>query len=327
MSEPRSLEDWLRLAFARDEACPPPEGFYAAAVGDLDEAEAGTLERHAQRCRACAAERALALMFAAAPDDASADRAAQDAIVRRLEGLGSARGSAAAIPEEAAGSPLPRRSPEAAEPTPSRPRRADAGSEIERMPRRPQPIWWERPFETARALPAWGLAAAALIIVIVGAVVVQLRARPPVLPDPTTTTLRGARLAIDFPEGDLPSGPEVLRWDPARGADIYRVTLRGAADLVLWQARVKDTEAFLPPEIRDAIRPFATYTWDVEAVDAAGARVATSGRIAFRVVSPGTDGSPEASEPSASSEHSPLRLLGHRELETRFKKSVPARQA
>jgi hypothetical protein len=75
------LDEWLRAAYAETEAgCPPPEAFLEEEMAGLSPDARRTLEAHADRCPACAAERDLARLFDAAP--AARDL---DFVVSRLE--------------------------------------------------------------------------------------------------------------------------------------------------------------------------------------------------------------------------------------------------
>jgi hypothetical protein len=63
----------LRAAYPGPD-CPPPERWLLAADGSLDPAEAAVLDAHAASCPACAAERDLAAVFAAPPEEVAARR-------------------------------------------------------------------------------------------------------------------------------------------------------------------------------------------------------------------------------------------------------------
>jgi hypothetical protein len=91
-----TLGEWLRAAYAAEEAgCPPPEAFLAEEMEALAIEDRRRLESHAERCPACSAERDLAAAFAS--DAAVAAPADVDWVVARL------RGGAAS------GNPVPRR--------------------------------------------------------------------------------------------------------------------------------------------------------------------------------------------------------------------------
>jgi hypothetical protein len=87
----------LRAAYPGPD-CPPPERWLLAAEGSLDPAEAAVLDAHAASCPACAAERDLAAVFAAPPEDVEARREDVDFVVARLrERRGSGRRAAAPV--------------------------------------------------------------------------------------------------------------------------------------------------------------------------------------------------------------------------------------
>ncbi|HSU84743.1 MAG TPA: hypothetical protein VLR69_20175, partial [Thermoanaerobaculia bacterium] len=83
-ASPLTLEEWLRAAYAGDEAgCPPPEAFLEAEA--LAPAERRRLDEHAGRCPACAAERDLARLFDAGPEAAEVSAGDVDFVVARLQ--------------------------------------------------------------------------------------------------------------------------------------------------------------------------------------------------------------------------------------------------
>jgi len=86
-TDPRlSLEDWLRAAYAGEEAgCPPPEAFLEAEAEALAPEERRRLDEHADRCPACAAERDLARLFDAGPEAVGVRPEDVDYVVAHLE--------------------------------------------------------------------------------------------------------------------------------------------------------------------------------------------------------------------------------------------------
>jgi len=63
----RDSEQLLAEAYAGTRGCPAPETFLDAAWNDLARAERDAIEKHVERCPACAAERELARVFDAEP--------------------------------------------------------------------------------------------------------------------------------------------------------------------------------------------------------------------------------------------------------------------
>ena len=92
-----SLAEWLRKAYSEAEAgCPPPEAFLEEAA--LDAEERRRLDAHADRCPACAAERDLARLFAAKPDESGVSREDLDFVVARLEAASPVRPAGQVVP-------------------------------------------------------------------------------------------------------------------------------------------------------------------------------------------------------------------------------------
>lgn len=254
MSEKTSsdrLAHWLREAYAEAGQCPPPQAFHRAAIGELGPAERARLEAHAAGCPACAAERRLAELFAA-PADAAAPLGVEiDRIVSRLDEGG------------------PRRDP--AGPAP------DAEGRVVRFPGVGR--WMSAP-----AL-RW-LAAAALILA-AGAVLYTLRSVSPSLPARVPAdVLRGARIEVISPVGELAALPEAWRWNESEHALSYRLTVIGVGGEVLWQAKVAGSPAPLAQDLKQQLLPRVLYRWRVEALDAQGDRIGWSEDVSFRVVAP-----------------------------------------
>lgn len=83
------LGEALRSAYEPGNGCPPPELFLT--LDELPAEERRSIEEHADRCPACAAERDLARMFAAAPEEIEGRREDVDFVVARLQGSGVER--------------------------------------------------------------------------------------------------------------------------------------------------------------------------------------------------------------------------------------------
>lgn len=77
------LSDSLRSAWSQETGCPPPEGWLRLEIGEATPDERRRLEEHAARCPACASERELARLFAAAPEGGED----LDYVVSKLEAL------------------------------------------------------------------------------------------------------------------------------------------------------------------------------------------------------------------------------------------------
>ena len=251
-TDPRhTLQEWLQAAFADNDAgndagnaagCPPPEAFLEAEPGSAAERR---LDEHAGRCPACAAERDLARLFAA--PQTAADAADVEFIVARLEAVSPLRPSAQVVPFPAA------------------------------APARPTPV--RRP----AASQLWKLAAA-LVLVLGGGLLFELsRSGAPSLPPPQVGgPVRGGEVEAVAPAGEVAGVPAELRWEPKAGARSYRVRLSSVDDTVLWEATVPAPPARLPAAVAAGLHRAVAYTWTVEALDASGARIATSEPSRFR---------------------------------------------
>ena len=242
------LDEWLRAAYAADEGaeagCPPPEAFLEAEA--LAPEERRRLDEHADRCPACAAERDLARLFAGAPGAAEVSGADVDFVVGRLEAASPVRSSGQVVPFRV---PAP-----AAKPAP---RRAD------------RQIW---------------KIAAALILVLGGGLLFRLAqpGAPPLPPRVVGGPVRGGEIETVSPVGDVGEIPLELRWTPREGTRLYRVRLSAVDDTVLWEGTVPAPPARLPDEVAVKLHRAVSYIWTVEALDAAGARIAASEPVRFR---------------------------------------------
>jgi len=240
---PQPLEEWLRTAYAGDEAgCPPPEAFLEAEA--LDPAERRRLDEHADRCPACAAERDLARLFDASPEEAEVSPADVDFVVARLAAASPVRSAGRVVRFPAAGA---------------------------------------RRLSSPVAGQVWKIAAA-LILVLGGGLLFRLaNPGAPPLPAPEVGgPVRGGELEAVSPVGDVAGIPPELRWNPRQGAASYRVRLLAVDDTVLWEATVPAPPARLPAEVLEKLHRAVAYVWTVEALDASGARIAASEPVRFR---------------------------------------------
>ncbi len=240
-----SLSESLRDAFAGTaDGCPPPEVWLSLESGELPADEQRRLEEHAASCPACSAERDLARLFVAPPEEDLAARSEDvDAIVARLAALDL--------------------------PNTRRPLEFPAAR---RKPAAFGFSGWA------------GRLAAALALAVGLGFYLQARPTPPVLPDPTAETVRrGADLRAVSPVGEFPAMPSEFRWEETPGASSYRVTLRAVDDEVLWQETFPGSPARLPGDVTRRLHPEVAYTWTVEALDAGGAKLAASDPARFQV--------------------------------------------
>ncbi|HEY4588988.1 MAG TPA: hypothetical protein VII86_07160, partial [Thermoanaerobaculia bacterium] len=95
--------------------------------------------------------------------------------------------------------------------------------------------------------------------------------------------VRGGEIETISPVGDAAGIPTELRWNPRAGAASYRVRLLAVDDTVLWEATVPAPPARLPAAAQGKLQRAVSYLWSVEALDAAGARIAASETVRFRI--------------------------------------------
>lgn len=244
------LEDWLRAAYAEEEAgCPPPEAYLAEETGRLSPEERRRLDEHADRCPACAAERDLARMFDAGPAAGAEGVLPEDVafVVSRLEASSPVRPASK-------GNVVPFRAP------------------VSKPAAKPSP-----------RSNVWRLAAAVILVLGAGILFQLSRSGAPPLPAPGTgTVVRGGEVEAVSPVGEVAAIPPELRWEPHPGAASYRVRLSTVDDTVLWETRVPAPPARLPAEITGQLHRAVVYIWTVEALDASGARMAVSEPVRFR---------------------------------------------
>ncbi len=250
------LEDWLRAAYAEEEAgCPPPEAFLAEEMERLSPQERRRLDEHADRCPACAAERDLARLFDAGTEGVLPEDV--DFVVSRLE-------AASPVPPASEGKVV-------AFPTPA-----------------PKPA--SKP--PARS-NIWRLAAAVILVLGAGMLFQLTRPGAPPLPAPGTgTAVRGGEVEAVAPVGEVAAIPPELRWEPRPGAVSYRVRLSTVDDMVLWETAVPAPPAHLPAEVAGQLHRAVVYTWTVEALDASGTRIAVSEPVRFRARPDPQEGAP-----------------------------------
>jgi hypothetical protein len=87
VSQSESLRSALSSAMSPDGDCPSPEDYLRLEAGEATPEERRRLEAHAARCQACAAERELARIFQAGPEEGEIPREDLDFVVSRLEKL------------------------------------------------------------------------------------------------------------------------------------------------------------------------------------------------------------------------------------------------
>lgn len=248
-----TLDAWLRATYAEPEAhqssgCPPPESFLEAEMAGLSPEARQALDAHAARCPACAAERELARLFDASPEEAGVRREDLDFVVSRLEETSPARSAAPNVV------PFPG------------PRRAEA----------------PRSRSVSRSMLRF--AAAVLLVIGLGLLYRAFQSPRPDLPTPEVGgVMRGGEVEAVSPVGELAEMPAELRWVPVAGAASYRVRITAVDGSVLWEGTALAPSIRLPAEVAGRLHRAVVYTWTVEALDPGGARLASSEPVRFRV--------------------------------------------
>jgi hypothetical protein len=263
MSDPtlRTLDEWLRAAYDSKEAseeagCPPPEAFLEAETAGLSPENRRTLDEHAARCPACAAERDLARLFDEAPDETGVRPEDLDFVVSRLEETSPVRSTPASSAPNVVVFPGPRR----AEPASTQPRRSGSSHSLLRF------------------------AAAAVLVIGAGLGYRAVQSPDPALPAPEIgDVVRGGEVEAVSPAGELAEVPRELRWAHREGAASYRVRITTVDDSVLWEMTAPASPVVIPKEVSAKLHRAVLYTWTVEALDPSGARLATSEPVRFRV--------------------------------------------
>lgn len=268
MSDPtlRTLDEWLRAAYDSEEAgCPPPEAFLEVETAGLSPEDRRTLDEHAERCPACAAERDLARLFDEAPDAAGVRPEDLAFVVSRLEEASPVR-SAPAVSTVSSSSGAPN---VVAFPGP---RRAEA------------PPAAHQPRRSGASRPLLRFAAAAVLVIGAGLGYRAVQSPDPALPAPEIGgVVRGGEVEALSPAGEVAEVPGELRWAHREGAASYRVRITTVDDAVLWEMKTPASPVVLPREISARLHRAVLYTWTVEALDPNGARLATSEPLRFRV--------------------------------------------
>ena len=127
------------------------------------------------------------------------------------------------------------------------------------------------------------LAMAAAVLVAIGAITQLLGPHAPPIGAPGAgTMMRGSEIETVAPEGDIPQQPDALEWRDVPDAASYRVTILGVDGDPVWSGTSAGSPAQLPDAALTAMHPTVLYRWQVEAMNANGARIAWSKPTPFR---------------------------------------------
>jgi hypothetical protein len=95
--------------------------------------------------------------------------------------------------------------------------------------------------------------------------------------------MRGGEVEAVSPLGEVAEIPRQLRWVPVAGAGSYRLRVTAVDGAVLWEGTAPAPPALLPADVAGRLHRAVLYTWDVEALDPSGARLASSEPVHFKV--------------------------------------------
>jgi hypothetical protein len=141
---------------------------------------------------------------------------------------------------------------------------------------------WKRAVSsfTPRQWATVGVAAAALLIVIFGALPLFRGSSPQfVLSD--TEVLRGESLTLMSPIIDVRFVPTYFEWK-SLGQDVeYKISLYNGE--LLWTASTRENRILIPEETRQRMLPGQRFAWQVRAFSPRGTLIAVSSKVQFQV--------------------------------------------
>lgn len=148
--------------------------------------------------------------------------------------------------------------------------------------RRLAPAPAARPAPTAWRLPSWALLAASLAVIVGGASLLMRPSAPVAAPD-TAPVYRGAQIALTVAAGDLDAAPGSVAWNAVDGAVDYELRLLEIDGTELWRVATSSPTVSVPADARAAFLPGRTLVWRVEARNAGGRTIVSSGDVRARV--------------------------------------------
>lgn len=95
---------------------------------------------------------------------------------------------------------------------------------------------------------------------------------------------RSGRVIAVAPLGDLNSPPADFRWEAVSGAAGYRVRLLEVDGTAIWQGQTTVDHVKIPREVTANLTPGRAFQWDVDALDASGARIGSSALQSFHIL-------------------------------------------
>jgi len=139
-----------------------------------------------------------------------------------------------------------------------------------------------QPASTAWRLPSWALMAASLAVIVGGASLLMRPSAPVAAPD-TAPVYRGAQIGLTVAAGDLDAAPAEVVWNAVDGAVNYELRLLEIDGTELWRVATSSPTVSVPADARAAFLPGRTLVWRVEARDAGGRTIVSSGDVRARV--------------------------------------------
>ncbi|MGE0814702.1 MAG: hypothetical protein AB7O28_04635 [Vicinamibacterales bacterium] len=134
-----------------------------------------------------------------------------------------------------------------------------------------------------RRLPAWALMAASLALVAGGAALLYEPGRDAVGPAGPGEVYRGGVVEITSAMGDVAAAPARIEWTGVPAAAEYEVRLNEVDGTELWRLTTPTPAVEVPSLTQAAFLPGKTLVWHVDAKDATGRIVASSGEARMRV--------------------------------------------
>jgi hypothetical protein len=138
-----------------------------------------------------------------------------------------------------------------------------------------------RRFSTRALRPIIALAAAAVLVVMVG--YVSWDREPSVGPLTGEQIYRSQAVQLMAPIGDIARPPTEFTWVAIPDAVVYDVRVLEVDGTVLWRTSSPVSRVALPRELIIQLTPGKTVLWDVTARNAAGAAIGSPGAQRFRV--------------------------------------------
>lgn len=140
-------------------------------------------------------------------------------------------------------------------------------------------------FEPRRRTARYGWAAAAAVVLAIGAGFWMETREPSLSPADPAGIYRTVRLDAIAPTGDLAAAPPELRWKGVAGATGYAVELLEVDRTLVWKSETDQDHIALPAAVVARCLPGKTLLWRVEARTQSQV-VASSGVQRFRVAVP-----------------------------------------